>query len=99
MATTAAIARLMRTPGRNPSRWSRRAPKTAMASAPPSWRLVLNTPLTVPASESGTLFNSTEVIGGMMNGPGEPYGQHECSDRHRCGGGETETVERDIATR
>jgi hypothetical protein len=34
----------------------------------------------------------------MMNGPGEPYGQHECSDRHRCGGGETETVERDIAT-
>ena len=51
-----------------------RAPNTATASAPPSWRLVLNTPLAVPASSSGTLFNNTVVIGGMINGAASPTG-------------------------
>ena len=52
-AMAAAMARLRRSPWMNPAGWETRAPNRAMASAPPSWRLVLNTPLTVPASGVG----------------------------------------------
>src|SRR5918911_65157 len=43
------------------SRSVSRAPETAMASVPPIWRLVLNTPLAVPAVGPCTLLSSTAV--------------------------------------
>ena len=74
IATTAAITRLRRNPWVKPAGWASSAPNTAMARAPPSWRLVLNTPLAVPASASGTLFSNTAVIGGITSGPARPTG-------------------------
>jgi hypothetical protein len=71
-ATPAAIRRLMRIPCSNVAWLANSAPKTATASAPPSWRLVLNTPLAVPARDAGTLFKSTAVTGGETNGPASP---------------------------
>jgi hypothetical protein len=38
-STTTAISRLARRPGRNEARWEIRAPNTATASVPPTWRL------------------------------------------------------------
>ena len=45
----------MRVPSEGLPGWARKAPKTATASAPPNWRLVLKAPLAVPASWSATL--------------------------------------------
>src|SRR6266496_2465566 len=48
------------------------APKTATARAPPTCRLVLNTPLALPARCPGTLFSRTAVTGGITRGPANP---------------------------
>src|SRR4051794_14878386 len=48
------------------------APNPAPASAPPTWRLVLNTPLAVPARWPGTLLSSRPVTGGITSGPPSP---------------------------
>jgi hypothetical protein len=42
------------------------------ARAPPTCRLVLNTPLAVPAWCAGTLLSRTAVTGGITNGPASP---------------------------
>ena len=68
----AASTRLTRRPCTSPPCPASRAPNTAMASAPPIWRLVLNTPLAVPAWWSGTLLSSTAVTGGIVSGPASP---------------------------
>src|SRR3954462_9438536 len=72
--TTAVITRLVRTPGRKPPAPANSAPNTATASAPPSCRLVLNTPLAVPARWAGTAASSTAVVGGITSGPDRPTG-------------------------
>src|SRR5437763_7129522 len=71
-ATAAASSRLVRSPCRNVASLASRAPKTATAKAPPTWRLVLNTPLAVPARCPGTLLSNTAVTGGMTRGPASP---------------------------
>jgi hypothetical protein len=43
-----------------------------MARAPPTWRLVLNTPLATPAWWPGMLSSRTAVTGGMTSGPASP---------------------------
>jgi hypothetical protein len=48
------------------------APNTATARAPPTCRLVLNTPLAVPAWCPGTLFSRSPVVGGVTSGPASP---------------------------
>ena len=81
-ATTAAMSRLVRSPGRRSSWSASSAPKTATASAPPIWRLVLNTPLAVPAWWSGTLLSSTAVTGGMISGPPRPTSTISTASTH-----------------
>ncbi|KAG1534414.1 hypothetical protein G6F50_015569 [Rhizopus delemar] len=62
----------MRMPAVKLDACDRSAPNTATASAPPTCRHVLNTPLAVPANAPGTLDNSTAVTGGATNGPAKP---------------------------
>jgi hypothetical protein len=60
-SSAAAITRLVCMPGRKVSRCATSAPKTAIASAQPSWRRVLSTPLAVPARSAGTPPTSSAV--------------------------------------
>ena len=55
----AAMVRLSRMPRMKWSGLAIRAPKTAMATAPPTWRKVLNTALAVPARSGGTPSSTT----------------------------------------
>src|SRR5574337_709005 len=64
--------RLARNPTMKSADRASSAPNTATANAPPIWRLVLNTPLAVPASAAGTLESNTTATGGATNGPDRP---------------------------
>ena len=57
-AIAPAISRLIRTPESKPPGRASRAPKIATARAPPSWRLVLRTPLAVPACSRPTVLRA-----------------------------------------
>ena len=54
------------------SELTRMAPKTAIATAPPTWRNVLKTALAVPARSAGTLSRTTPVMAGMATAPPGP---------------------------
>src|SRR5437763_13421293 len=71
-ATPDASSRLVRSPAWRPPGPASSAPKTATASAPPTCRLVLNTPLAVPVRCPGAAASSTAVTGGMTSGPASP---------------------------
>jgi hypothetical protein len=73
-AIAAASSRLMRSPCVKVAWLASSAPNTATASAPPNCRLVLNTPLAVPARCAGTLLSRTAVTGGDTSGPASPTG-------------------------
>ena len=63
------MVRLVCMPVVNWVRSATRAPKTAMATAPPTWRKVLNTALAVPALSGATLASTSPVVGGMASDP------------------------------
>src|SRR3954449_2227591 len=69
-SSTAAVARLMLMPVRKVSGLAMRAPKTAIATAPPIWRKVLKTALAVPARSGGTPSRTTLVMDGIAKDPG-----------------------------
>ncbi len=63
-------------PCMNVAGWASSAPKTATARAPPTCRLVLNTPLAVPARCGGTLFS--------RKGSGRRRSASSAGTRPRC---------------
>src|SRR6478735_10736097 len=64
------MATLICIPPTKVTEFASRAPKTATATAPPTWRKVLNTALAVPAHSGGTL--SKPVITGTATDPPGP---------------------------
>ena len=71
-SSIAAMVRLICIPVTKLAAPARMAPKTAMATAPPTWRNVLNTALAVPACSAGTLSRTTLVMAGIAIDPPGP---------------------------